>query len=45
MTTKQKDFLDFKRAIENINHGEHLTLDGLEKIKKIKSGMNKNRIY
>lgn len=42
---KSLDFEDFCRAAELVNKGSHLTLEGLEKIRKIKSGMNTNRIY
>jgi hypothetical protein len=40
---KSKDFLDFKKVVELMGNKEHLTLDGLEEIRKIKSGMNKGR--
>jgi group I intron endonuclease len=40
---KQKDFLDFKQVIEIMNRKSHLTLEGLEEIRKIKSGMNRRR--
>jgi hypothetical protein len=45
LTTKQKDFLDFKTVVNMINLRKHLTLEGLERIKYIKNRMNKNRIY
>jgi|SRR5690606_22319935 len=40
---KSKDFIDFKKVVELMSNKEHLTLDGLEEIRKIKSGMNKGR--
>ena len=40
---KYKDFLDFCKVKELMKHKEHLTLNGLEKIKEIKSGMNIGR--
>ena len=40
---KLLDYLDFCLAAELINKKAHLTLEGLEEIKKIKSRMNKNR--
>jgi hypothetical protein len=44
ITQKYLDYLDFKQVLEIMNKGEHLTEDGLIKIRKIKSGMNRNRI-
>lgn len=41
---KSLDYLDFCKVVEIINRKDHLTLEGLEKIKLIKSGMNKGRI-
>jgi len=43
MGVKYKDFEDFCKVAEIIKKGDHLTLEGLEEIKKIKSGMNKSR--
>jgi len=40
---KQLDFLDWCRIVDLINLGSHLTKEGLEEIKKLKSGMNKGR--
>jgi hypothetical protein len=40
---KKLDYLDFCRAAELINAKVHLTSDGLEKLRQIKSGMNKGR--
>jgi hypothetical protein len=40
---KVLDYLDFCKVAELIKNKEHLTLDGLEKVKKIKSNMNSER--
>lgn len=40
---KALDFADFKRAAELIENKAHLTEAGLEKIRLIKSGMNRER--
>ena len=40
---KSKDYEDFKKAAEFIKNKAHLTREGLDKIKKIKGQMNKNR--
>jgi len=40
---KSQDYEDFKRVVELMNNGAHLTYEGLEKIRLIKSGMNKGR--
>lgn len=40
---KSEDFEDFKQVAILINNKEHLTIKGLEKIRQIKTGMNKNR--
>ena len=44
---KLKDFLDFKKAIElkGVTNNTYLTNENLLKIKQIKEGMNKNRIF
>jgi LAGLIDADG endonuclease len=42
--TKAKDFADFCSIGEMIQAKTHLTSEGLEKIKLIKSSMNKDRI-
>lgn len=39
------DFQDFCKVGELINKKDHLTKEGLEKIRKIKFNMNRNRIY
>lgn len=41
---KEKDFADFCEASEIVKNKEHLTEAGLEKIRKIKTGMNRNRV-
>jgi len=40
---KNIDFYDFCRAAKMMQNKEHLTLEGLEKIRLIKSGMNRSR--
>jgi hypothetical protein len=40
---KKENYLDFKKVSELMKNKAHLTLEGLEKIKQIKSGINKNR--
>ena len=40
---KKENYLDFKKVSELMENKAHLTLEGLEKIKQIKSGMNKNK--
>lgn len=40
---KLQDYLDFKRVAELMKTKDHLTILGLEKIKEIKEGMNKER--
>ena len=40
---KALDFADWCQVAELINEKKHLTMDGLEKIKKIKDGMNTGR--
>jgi hypothetical protein len=40
MTQKRGDFLLFKKAVELINKGEHLTAEGLGKIVAIKASLN-----
>ena len=41
--SKLKDFNDFVKVAELIKNKAHLTINGFEKIKQIKSGMNKGR--
>jgi hypothetical protein len=40
---KVKDFNDFKKVAELLKNKDHLTQEGIEEIKKIKSGMNRGR--
>ena len=40
---KYMDFKDWSKVAEIINHKNHLTPQGLDKIREIKSGMNKGR--
>jgi len=40
---KKENYLDFKKVSELMENKAHLTLEGLKKIKQIKSGMNKNK--
>jgi hypothetical protein len=40
---KVLDYEDFKRVAAIIKTQNHLTVDGLEQIRKIKSGMNRGR--
>lgn len=37
------DYLDFVKVVELMKSKAHLTKDGLEEIKQIKSGMNRGR--
>ena len=41
---KSKDFLDWVKAAEIINKGDHLTKEGSSKIINIKVGMNTGRV-
>jgi hypothetical protein len=41
---KAFDFADFKRAAELMKNKVHLTVDGVEEIRKIKEGMNRGRL-
>ena len=41
---KSKDFNDWKEVAEMVQKKAHLTKEGLDKITKIKSGMNKGRL-
>jgi len=40
---KQLDYLDFCKVVNLMNDGKHLTTEGLDLIRKIKSGMNTGR--
>lgn len=41
LTKKQSDYLLFKKIVELMNKGEHLTLDGLIKVVNLKASLNK----
>ena len=43
--TKLLDYLDFIKVIELMKNKDHLTVNGLDKIRKIKAGMNKGRKF
>ena len=43
--TKLEDFLDFAKAAKIVGDKAHLTSTGLERIKKIKEGMNSKRKF
>jgi hypothetical protein len=43
--TKRLDFADFCRVAELMKEKAHLTAEGLDKIRKIKEGMNTGRGY
>lgn len=40
---KNQEYLDFKKAWDQMDRGEHLTLEGLAKLRIIKEGMNRGR--
>lgn len=40
---KRQDYLDFVKVAKLMNEKAHLTQEGLEQIRVIKSGMNKGR--
>jgi len=42
---KYKDFEDWCKVAEIMKEGKHLTLEGLEDIRKIKAGMNSGRKF
>ena len=42
--TKAKDFADFCKTANTIKAKGHLTYEGLDKILKIKAGMNRKRL-
>lgn len=41
---KSKDFRDFQKVARLVQNKAHLTIEGIEKIKSVKSGMNKGRV-
>lgn len=43
LTVKLKDYEDFKRVHAMLEKKLHLTPEGLDKIRSIKAGMNRNR--
>jgi hypothetical protein len=43
--SKSLDFSDFEQVAKLIENKDHLTAEGFKQISKIKSGMNKGRIY
>ena len=43
-SVKQKDYIDFCKPAKLIGNKEPLTVQGIEKIKMIKQGMNKKRL-
>ena len=43
--TKKEDYLDFCKVAELIKSKDHLTKQGIENIKRIKSNMNSKRIH
>jgi len=45
LTSKQLNFLDFKRVAVMVQEGRHLTEEGILEIQRIKSGMNSRRTY
>ncbi|AKQ53310.1 laglidadg endonuclease (mitochondrion) [Sclerotinia sclerotiorum 1980 UF-70] len=40
---KNKDFIDFCKIAESMSNNAHKTPEGLDKIREIKSGMNRSR--
>lgn len=44
LNLKQKDYLCFKRALDIIKYKQHLTPEGLDKIKILNLEMNSNRL-
>jgi hypothetical protein len=43
--TKKLNFQDFCKVVELMQNKAHLTSEGLEEIRKIKSGMNTGKDY
>jgi hypothetical protein len=41
--SKRLNFEDFKKVVEIMRNKGHLTVEGLEQIRKIKAGMNRGR--
>jgi hypothetical protein len=42
---KSRDFADFSKVVELMGKKAHLTQEGLDKIREIKSGMNTGRKF
>lgn len=42
---KSRDYLDFLNIIEIMRNKAHITMAGIEEIRNIKAGMNKNRLF
>jgi hypothetical protein len=45
LTSKYLNYLDFQKAIEILKNGEHLTREGIEKLKELAQKMNTNRSF
>lgn len=45
LTSKYLNYLDFKIAIEMLKNGEHLTREGIDKLKELAQKMNTNRSF
>lgn len=45
LSSKQLNYLDFKKAIKLISNGDHLNLEGVMELKQISSKMNINRSF
>jgi len=45
LSSKQLNYLDFKKAIKIIEEGEHLSIKGITDLKQIASEMNRNRSF
>jgi hypothetical protein len=43
--TKSNDYIDFVKIMEIMKKKGHLTVEGLDQIKKIKAGMNQGRKF
>ena len=44
VSVKSLDYLDFVKVLELMKNKEHLTKEGIDKIRKIKTGMNQSRL-
>jgi len=45
ITSKQLNYLTFKKAINMLINGEHLTIEGIEELKRLAKEMNTNRTF